>query len=42
MGAEFLAELRGVIGSVGNFAGNPLILYAIVVAIYLIYRKSSS
>jgi hypothetical protein len=38
MGAELFAALRGIIGSVGN----PLILYAIVLAIYLTYRKSSS
>lgn len=42
MGAELLADLRGLIGIVTNYFGNPLLLYAIVLGIYLIYRKSSS
>jgi hypothetical protein len=42
MGAEFLADLRGIIGGLGTYAVNPYILFAVVLAIYLIYRKSSS
>jgi len=42
MGAELLADLRGIIGGLGNYAGNPMVLCAIILVIYLIYRKSSS
>jgi hypothetical protein len=41
MGAELFADLRGIIGVAGNFVGNPLALYVILLTIYLIYRMTS-
>ena len=42
MFAEIFASLRGVIGGVANYAQNPVVLYAIILAIYIIYRRTSS
>jgi len=42
MGAEILAGLRGIIGNVKDYSGNPLVLYAMVLIIYFIYRRTSS
>jgi hypothetical protein len=40
--AELIAGLRGILGGVTDYVGNPLILYAIVLAAYLLYRRTSS
>jgi hypothetical protein len=41
MVAELIAGLRGIIGDVASHAGHPLFLYLIVLAVYIIYRKTS-
>ena len=41
MGAELLAGLRGVFGDVDIYAGYPLLLCVVVVAVYFIYRKTA-
>jgi hypothetical protein len=41
MVAELLASLRGAMGGAGNYFANPWVLYGILLATYLIYRKTS-
>jgi hypothetical protein len=42
MGAELLAELRGITAVLWNYAGNPLVIFAIIFILYLFHRRSST
>jgi hypothetical protein len=41
MFAELLAILRGMMGHMADSAGIPLVLCAVLLAIYLIHRRAS-
>ncbi len=36
---ELFADLRGLLGYVADYFRNPLLLYAIILGIYLIWRR---
>jgi hypothetical protein len=38
--AEFLAGLRGFLGSTGINFSNPLVLFLLIVAIYVLWRRT--
>jgi hypothetical protein len=39
MFAELIAELRGMLAILPDYGRNPFMLYALVLAIYLIWRR---
>jgi hypothetical protein len=37
--AELIAGLRGIMGDFGDFVANPLVLIAVLIGIYYLWRK---
>jgi hypothetical protein len=39
MSAQFLADLRGIVGETADLVANPLVLAALLLAIWILWRR---